>query len=73
MIRKMSSMVINAFKNFLIRSKAAKYTDADYLLFMIVSLCTITSFLFLKIFAENIDCGYTLVPSRQVPTIYVLK
>ena len=25
------------------------------------------------IFAQNIDCGYTLEPPRRVPTIYVLE
>ena len=25
-----------------------------------------------NIFAQNIDCGYTLEPPRRVPTIYVL-
>ena len=25
------------------------------------------------IFAQNIDCGYTLEPPQRVPTIYVLE
>ena len=29
--------------------------------------------LFFHIFAQNIDCGYTLQPPRRVPTIYVLE
>ena len=29
--------------------------------------------LFFHIFAQNIDCGYTLKPPRRVPTIYVLE
>ena len=34
---------------------------------------SLDKFGYFLIFAQNIDCGYTLEPPRRVPTIYVLE